>query len=114
MQALKKQESKLLERTYVELVMSSKAGKLSRKEAIEAAAAELGVSAETVGLVKLEQRSGTRTVLGKFNIYTSQDSKKRIHPDHLTVRTLTREEREKLKQERKKAAAPAPTPEAKK
>jgi len=114
LQVQKKEESKLLERTYVELIMPSKAGKITRKQAIEAAAAEVGVPTDTVGLVRLEQQSGTMTVVGKFHIYTNQDSKKRTHPEHLNVRTLTKEEREKLRQEKKKAKAPGPPPEAKK
>lgn len=114
MQVQRKTESKLLERTYVEFVMDSKGGSLSRNEAIAAAASELGALVENLGLIRLEGQSGTKTVLGKFYLYASKDSKGRMHPRHLGLRTLSKEEREKLKQEKKKAATPAPAPEAKK
>jgi len=115
----KKSESKVLDRSYVELSMEGRAGKISRKEAIAAVAQELGVPAENVGLIKLDGESGCTKVLGKFYVYGSTESKKKVHPRYLEERMLTKEEREKLKQERKKAAtqgaaAAAPAPEAKK
>lgn len=114
MQADRKAGSKVLDRSYVELVLEGKSGKLTRKEAIAAIAQQLGVAPEKVGLVRLEGHSGSPDVLGRFYVYGSQESKKRLHPRYLEERTLTNEEREKLKQERKKAANPAPPPEAKK
>ncbi len=116
MQVEKKSESKVLDRSYVEVTMDGKAGKMSRKEAIAAVAQELGVPAENVGLIRIDGQSGTTKVVGKFYVYGSPESKKMVHPKYLEVRMLSKEEREKLKQEKKKAAAPAaaPAPEAKK
>jgi ribosomal protein S24E len=114
LQVEKKSESKVLDRSYVEMSIDGKAGKLTRKEAITTVAQELGVPAENVGLIRMEGQSGTTKVLGKFYVYGSADSKKKVHPKYLDERTLTKEEREKLKQERKKAATPAAAPEAKK
>ena len=114
MQVQKKVESKLLGRHYVELSIDNKAGKLTRKEAISSLASELGVAEDTIGLIRLEEQSGTATVLGKFYVYGSKDAKGKLHPRYLDERSLSKEEREKLKQERKKAKAPAPAPEAKK
>ena len=112
----KKSESKVLDRSYVEFSMEGKAGKISRKEAIAAVAGELGVPQENVGLVRIDGESGTTNVTGRFYVYGSPESKKKVHPKYLEERTLTKEEREKLKQERKKArtSAAAPAPEAKK
>ena len=112
----KKSESKVLDRTYIEFSMEGKAGKISRNEAIAALAQELGVPAENVGLIRIEGESGTTEVMGKFYVYGSAESKKKVHPKYLEERTLTKEEREKLKQERKKAGmqAASPAPEAKK
>ena len=113
----KKSESKVLDRSYVELSMEGKAGKISRKEAVEMVARELGVPAENVGLIRVDGQSGTRKILGRFYVYGSAESKKKVHPRYLQERTLSKEEREKLKQERKKAGTPAagaaPAPEAK-
>ena len=113
MQAEKKLDSKVLDRAYVEVTLQGRGGKLTRKEAIEAAAKELDVAPENVGLIGIDGQSGTTDVVGRFFLYGSVESKKRLHPRHLEVRLLTKEEREKLKQEKKKAAAPAPA-EAKK
>ncbi len=116
MQVEKKSESKVLDRSYVEVTMDGKAGRMSRKEATAAVAQELGVPAENVGLIRIDGQSGTTKVVGKFYVYGSPESKKMVHPKYLEVRMLSKEEREKLKQEKKKAAAPAaaPAPEAKK
>ena len=113
----KKSESRVLDRSYVELSLEGKAGKISRKEAIEMVSQELGVPAENVGLIKVDGQSGTRKILGRFYVYGSAESKKKVHPRYLQERTLTKEEQEKLKQQRKKAGTPAaaaaPAPEAK-
>jgi len=114
LQVLRKSESKLLDRTYVETLMEVKGGKLARKDAIEMVAKEMGVQAERIGLVKLKGQSGTTTVRGEFYVYGSPESKKHTHPKHLEARLLSKEERAKLKEAKKKAAAPAPAPEAKK
>ncbi len=114
MQVRKKVDSKLLDREYVEIVMEGKAGKLTRKDAVSTAAQEMGAQEDTVGLIRLEGQSGTTTVLGRFYVYGSADARKRLHPRHLGERALTKEEREKLKAERKKPKTPPPAPEAKK
>ncbi|MCL4355478.1 MAG: hypothetical protein JRM79_01400 [Nitrososphaerota archaeon] len=108
MQVEKKSQSKVLDRSYVELSLEDRAGKISRKEAIAAVAQEMGVPAENVAIIRIDGQSGTTKLLGKFYVYGSPESKKRIHLRYLDERTLSKEEREKLKQERKKkAAAPA-------
>lgn len=111
----KKSESKVLDRSYVEVSLDGRAGKIGRREAIAMVAQEMGVPLENVGLISIDGGSGTTRVLGRFFVYGSAASKKRIHPKYLDERTLTKEEREKLKQDRKKAAtAAAPPAEAKK
>jgi len=111
----KKSESKVLDRSYVEMTREGRAGEVTRKEAIAMVAQEMGVPAENVGLLRVDGQSGTTKVVGRFYVYGSAESKKRIHLKYLDERMLSKEEREKLKQERKKAATPAAAPaEAKK
>jgi ribosomal protein S24E len=116
LQIEKKSESKVLDRAYVEASMEGKAGKISRKEAIAAVAQEMKVPPENVALIRMDGESGTQTLVGKFYVYGSAESRKRVQPRYLEERLLTKEEREKLKQERKKAKTPAAAaaPEAKK
>lgn len=111
---IEKSDSKILERSRVVARLDGRAGKLTRKEAISAVAAELGVEAEKIGVVSLKGQAGTMDVVGTFYVYGSEEVKKRMHPKYLEERVLTKEEREKLKQERKKAATATPAPEAKK
>jgi len=111
----KKSESKVLDRSYVEMTLEGRAGRVTRKEAIAMVAQEMGVPAENVGLLRVDGQSGTTKVVGRFYVYGSAESKKRVHLKYLDERTLSKEEREKLKQERKKAATQAAAPaEAKK
>jgi ribosomal protein S24E len=112
----KRSESKVLDRAYVEMSMEGRAGKINRKEAIIAVAQEMGVPVENIGLISMDGQSGTTNVVGRFYVYGSADSKKKVHPKYLDERTLSKEEREKLKQARKKAATQgaAPAAEAKK
>jgi ribosomal protein S24E len=114
LQIVKRTESKVLGRSYLEVSLDESAGKISRKDAVEAVAKELGVPNENVGLIRMDGGSGTRDVVGRFYVYTSMDMKARLQPRHLSERALTKEEREKLKQERKKQAAPPAAAEAKK
>ncbi len=108
MEILNRHDSKLLERVEVEILIKGRAGKISRKEALALVADEMKVSPAKIGLVKMKQQSGSRDVVGTFFIYDSEQVMKKVHAEHLTVRALGKEEREKLKQEKKKAAAPKP------
>ncbi len=114
MQVGKKSESKVLDRSYVEMRIEGRAGKLTRKEAIAAVAQELDVAPENVGIIGLDGQAGTTDIAGRFYVYGSVEAKKRLHPRYLDERTLTKEEREKLRQARKRAATAAPAAETKK
>jgi ribosomal protein S24E len=114
LQVLKKVDSKLLGRQYVEFLLPNVGGKLTRKAAVAELAKELGVPEENVGLIRLEEQSGRTSILGRAHIYATKESKQRLHPGYLEERSLSKEEKEKLRQERKKAKTPAPAPEAKK
>jgi len=113
LQILRRTDSKVLGRSYLEVSLEESAGKISRKDAVEAVAKELGVPNENVGLIRIDGESGSRKAVARFYVYTSMELKARLQPRHLTERMLTKEEREKLKQERKKPA-PAAAAEAKK
>lgn len=106
MEILRKTESRLLGRIELDVSMPDAGGKLSRRDAIAAVAGEMKVEPARVGLVKLKQQYGTRDVVGTFYVYGSEQEMKKLHAGHLAVRALTKEEREKLKQEKKKKAAP--------
>ena len=111
---IERSDSKLLERSTAVVKLDGRAGKITRKEAIAAVAKELGIAPERVGVVRLDGHAGTTDVVGTFYIYGSEEAKKKVHPRYLEERVLPKEERAKLKQERKKAATAAPASEEKK
>lgn len=108
METTKKIESRLLDRTEVEVRIRGRAGKISRAEAVGMVAEEMNVEKARVGLVRLEQNAGTSDVVGRFMVYGSAETMKSLHPKYLAVRLMTKEEREALKQAKKRAKTPAP------
>jgi len=104
----KKTESKLLDRVELEVLIPGRAGRLSRVDALGMVAEEMKVDRSRVGLVSLQEHAGTTDVVGRFAVYGSSEAVKVLHPKHLQVRVLAKEEREKLKQARKKAKIPSP------
>lgn len=103
MQILAKKESKLLGRTEVEALFPAKAGAVNRRDAVKEVAQSMNVDEKRVTLVKLASQSGSRDVVGRFQVYDSEASLKVLSPGYLGVRVLTKEEREALKQAKKKA-----------
>lgn len=99
-------ESKLLGRREVLVLFKEKAGALTRRDAVKEVAQEMKVEEKRVGLISLYSQAGTRSLVGRFHVYDSEESMKSLHHDYLSVRLLTKEEREKLKQEKKKAQQP--------
>ena len=72
MKILTKTESKLLGRTYIEIEMEGKAGMISRKDAVSAAATELNVPGDQVALLRLDQKAGSREVVGRFFVRSEE------------------------------------------
>jgi len=103
MQILAKKESKLLGRTEVEALFPGSAGGVKRKDAVKEVAQSMNVDEKRVALVKLASQSGSRDLIGKFEVYDSEERLKLLSPDYLSVRVMTKEEREALKQAKKKA-----------
>lgn len=106
MEIIEKSESRLLDRVSIKVRFPDEAGKLKRRDAIERLAKEMNLESDKVALIRLNHQSGKRDVIGEFYIYRSSELMRRLHPRYLFTRILTKEEREKLKQEKKKAKAP--------
>ena len=113
MQIVTRKDSKLLGRTELDVLFADKAGALNRKDAIKEVAQALNTSESKVTLIRLSPESGTRSLVGRFHVYESEDEKKKVSHEYLSVRLLTKEEREALKAAKKKAETAAP-PAAKK
>jgi len=107
MQIVTRKDSKLLGRTELEVLFADKAGALNRKDAIKEVAQALNTSEGKVTLLRLSPESGTRALVGRFHVYDSEERKKKISHGYLSVRLMTKEEKEAAKAAKKKAEADA-------
>ena len=108
MQIVSRKESKLLGRTELEVLFPDKAGALNRNDAVKEVAQAMNASEARVTLVRLSPESGTRSLVGSFHVYASEDEKKKLSHEYLSVRLLTKEEKEARKAAKKKAETAAP------
>jgi ribosomal protein S24E len=113
MQIVSRKDSKLLGRTEVEVLFPGKAGALNRKEAIKEVAQAMNASEGKVTLLRLSPAAGTQALVGRFHVYDSEENRKKVSHEYLSVRLLTKEEKDALKAAKKKAETAAP-PAAKK
>jgi ribosomal protein S24E len=103
LQILEKKESKLLGRTEVDVLFPSKAGSLSRRDAVKEVAQSMKVEENRVSLIKLASGSGSQDLLGTFRVYDTEASRKAVSPGYLAERLMTKDERKAAKEARKKA-----------
>ncbi len=108
MQIVSRKDSKLLGRTELEVLFPDKAGALNRKDAVKEVAQAMNASEAQVTLVRLSPESGTRSLVGSFHVYGSEDERKKLSHEYLSVRLLTKEEKEARKAAKKKAETAAP------
>ena len=119
MQIVNRKDSKLLGRSEVQVLFPDKSGAINRKEAIKEVAQAMNSSEGRVTLVRLSPEAGSRTLVGWFHVYDSEEGRKELAHEYLSVRLLTKEEKEAMKAAKKKAeaaatAAAAPAPKKKK
>ncbi|MDA4123703.1 MAG: hypothetical protein OK456_11040 [Thaumarchaeota archaeon] len=105
MEIVSRKDSKLLGRTELQVVFADKAGALNRKDAIKEVARAVNADEKKVTLIDLQGGSGTRKLVGRFHVYDSEQGKKDMSEGHLAVRLLTKEEKDAIKAEKKKADA---------
>jgi ribosomal protein S24E len=119
MEIVSRKDSKLLGRSEVQVLFGGKSGAINRKEAIHEVAQAMNSSEAKVALVRLSPQAGSRNLVGWFHVYDSEEGRKEVTHDYLSVRLLTKEEKEAAKAAKKKAdaaaaAAAAPAPKKKK
>ncbi len=118
MEIISRKDSKLLGRSEVRVLFAGKSGAIDRKEAVKEVAQAMNSVEGKVTLVKLSPQSGSRNLVGLFQVYDSEQGRKDLSHRYLSVRLLTKEEKDALKAAKKKAeaaaAAAAPAPKKKK
>ena len=70
---------------------------------MKAVAKDLGVPEDKVIPIKLKTLFGTRDVKGTFYIYDDLEKARRQLPEYIFLRMLSKEERKKMLEEKKKA-----------
>ena len=100
-------ENKLLDRKEAVYLFKGMAGKLAKAEAVKAVAKDLGVTKDKVVPIKLKTLFGTRDVKGIFYIYDDPEKARRQLPEYIFLRMLSKEERRKILEERRKAKVQA-------
>lgn len=108
MEILSRKDSKLLGRSEVEVLFPSRSGAINRKEAIKEVAQAMNSSEGRIALLKLAPQAGSRNLVGRFHVYDSEGGRNELAQHYLSVRLMTKEEREALKAAKKKAATAAP------
>lgn len=98
-------ENLLLNRREVVCVFRSRAGKITRADAVKAVAQLFGVPAEQIIPVSIEHSHGVRDVKVTFYIFKSLEDAKRQLPQYILLRLLPKDERKKLVGRRRKSEA---------
>jgi ribosomal protein S24E len=120
MQIVSRKDSKLLGRSEVQVLFPDKSGAINRKDAIKEVAQAMSSSEGKVTLVRLSPQAGSRSLVGWFHVYDSEEGKNKTSHEYLSARLLTKEEKEAAKAAKKKketdaaAAAAAAAPAKKK
>ena len=112
-------ENKLLGRRELKVRFRAGAGILSRQAAVDAIASRIGSKKENVQVLSIKGMFGTRDLNAEVYIFSNPEAARKQLAEYISLRHLPKDERKKLKEERRKTAtAPAAaessgTPEAK-
>jgi len=112
---LEDSENKLLGRRELRLKFKAGNGLLTRQAAAEAIASKVGVGKENVKVISLYGSFGVRDVDARAYVFSDANTAKEQLADYVLLRHLSKDERKKVREDRKKAATanPAAAPAAK-
>jgi small subunit ribosomal protein S24e len=103
-------ENPLLRRRELQGVFRAGNGLLTRKGASEGIATKIGVDPAKVTIISLKGKFGTRDVSASAYVFSEEPDAKKQLAKYLFVRSLSKEERAKLREEKKKAKTAGPKP----
>ena len=101
-------QNKLLSRRELECVFRGGNGLLTRQGAAEAIASKIGVDKGNVQIVSLMGNFGVRDLKGRAYIFSDSKLATSEMPRHILERHLSKEERKKHQEEKKKAKTAQP------
>jgi ribosomal protein S24E len=105
---LEESENKLLGRRELHLRFKAGNGLLTRQGAAEAIASKVGVNKDNVKVISLYGSFGVRDLDARAYIFSEPNTAKEQLADYLLLRHLSKDERKKVREDRKKAATANP------
>jgi ribosomal protein S24E len=109
-------ENPLLQRRELSGVFRGGSGLLTRQGAREGVASKIGVQADSVQIISLEGSFGTRDLAARAYVFSDKAAGKKQLASFRFTRILSKEDRAKAREEKKKAKSagpkPAPAPKA--
>jgi ribosomal protein S24E len=99
---LQQQENKFLSRREVTARFTEIKGNLKRDDAASMIAQQLNVNKANVFPLKIEFEAGRDSAKGTFYIYSDVELAKKYLPKFLMIRSLSKEERKKVREEMRK------------
>lgn len=105
---LEDSENKLLGRRELRLKFKAGNGLLTRQGAVEAIATRMGVNKDNVKVISLYGSFGLRDVDARAYLFSDARAAKEQLADYVLLRHLSKDERKKIREDRKKAATANP------
>ena len=103
-------ENKLLARRELRVKFKAGNGILTRQAAAESIASKIGTKRDSVQVISLHGSSGVRDIDAKAYVFSDPKEAKKQLAEYVLLRHLSKDERKKIREERRKAATtPAPS-----
>ncbi len=106
---LEDSENKLLGRRELHLKFKAGNGLLTRQAAAEAIASKVGVGKENVKVISLYGSFGVRDVDARAYVFSDANTAKEQLAEYVLLRHFSKDERKKVREDRKKAATANPS-----
>lgn len=107
-------DNSLLGRKEATYIFRGSSGLLSRAQAVKMVASDLGAKEENVIAVSLEGRHGSRDLVGTFYLFEDMKVARAQLPKYVFLRRMSKEERKKYFEERRKSRTKKVAPAQKK
>jgi ribosomal protein S24E len=108
-EVVKDSQNELLGRRELSVKFIAGSGILTRKSAAEAIASRVAAKVENVQVISLTGRFGVRDVDAIAYVFDSPDQAKKQLAEYVLLRHYSKEDRKKIREEKRKAATAGPS-----
>jgi ribosomal protein S24E len=105
---LERNNNPLLRREEIKCEFSGLSGRLTRQDAISALKKDLKIEDGVVRVIRIDPKSGTQNLTAEFYFYQKPEDERRQLPRYFETRALSKDERKRIFDERKKSKVPSP------